>query len=172
MLITVSTSRWCSNTTAHSVGAVSTSELWKQSNIGHISCRWWWSSPPYLCLCLEARFKKLEKRWEGRRVMVPVSPTLTQLSLTVFSSCEQCQELQGGCELRLKQQTVKATWTPRKVQQGRSWQHMNVALQCLASIKLHWHWFWLYSHTFTRLGVQAYVCFRLSSCAKLNDMYK
>ena len=37
------------------------------------------------------------------------SPSLTQLGRAFLSPCQQGQELRGGCELRLKQQTVRAT---------------------------------------------------------------
>lgn len=45
----------------------------------------------------------------GKKSYGAFSPSLTQLSLTFLSPCERSQELRGGCELRLKQQTVKAT---------------------------------------------------------------
>lgn len=37
------------------------------------------------------------------------SPSLTQLGRAFFPPCQQGRELRGGCELRLKQQTVRAT---------------------------------------------------------------
>lgn len=57
---------------------------------------------------------------EVMRVMDAFSPSLTLLPRLPPPPCQRSQELRGGCELRLKQQTVRATLTPRKDPGGSS----------------------------------------------------
>lgn len=88
-VITASTSRWCSNTTVESA---STSALWKESNVGHISCRCITS----LSLCLQRpdskNWRSDEREEELLCLSRPLYPNSALPSSLPVSDARSCRE--------------------------------------------------------------------------------
>lgn len=108
-----STSRWCSDTTDSPLLPFIFIAPFRETLSDYVAFYLWSDQVLVFNYLYRGQIQKTGEAMRGNKRQTDgwgaFSPSLTQLGRAFFPPCQQGRELRGGCELRLKQQTVRAT---------------------------------------------------------------